>query len=424
MVLINMSKKQNFKSKKLPKKQKQSVKKDLKKKEEEKQEKKLKEFGDLYTENSFQKPVVTSNRKVLATILILSVILGGVAGWLSAKFFSPQEMILAQSDEISQQVLSSNIKTVLSQHDEKITVEEDEKIFEVDERVTPAVVSIFKYKTLQNDVFQDVYEQNGFVGNGLVLTNDGWIVTTNDVINLNNKYIIVTQDNIIYKVEIKKQDVQLGLVYLKVKADNLSVVVLSNFSSLQVGQKTLLINGLEHMNKELLVSRISRKDLQISNKIAQNTENPYLYLSLANNFTNQLSVPVFNLDKEFVGLTTSYNNLEYVIPAEYIENSFNKILYNNLTAPYLGLEYINLASVVVENYNSSGALITKIKSDSPLIKQDIAVGDVVLEVGDYIINGHRNFTNLIQEYKSGDKIKLVILDKETKDQKEVEVVLK
>ncbi len=79
---------------------------------------------------------------------------------------------------------------------------------------------------------------------------------------------------------------------------------------------------------------------------------------------------------------------------------------------------------MVENYNSSGALITKIKSDSPLIDKDVAVGDVVLEVGDYIINGHRNFTNLIQEYKSGDKIKLIILDKESKDQKEVEVVLK
>ncbi len=191
--------------------------------------------------------------------------------------------------------------------------------------MTSAVVGIFKYKSLANDVFQDVYGRDEFVGNGLVLTNDGWIVATNDVINLNQEYIVVTQDNIIYKVETKKQDAQLGLVYLKVATDNLSVVALADFSSVQAGERTLLVNGLKHFNKELLVARIASRDLQITDKQAQTTENPYLYLSLANNFADQLSVPVFNLNKEFVGLTTSYNNLEYVIPAEYIENSFNKI---------------------------------------------------------------------------------------------------
>jgi len=380
---------------------------------------------ELYNDKEFIKPIATNSRTLVYS-LVVSIIFGFFAGLVCLFLFLSGAF--SNSNIFSWLDIDSVLPTahVIIEKHEQTTVEEDERVNEVANEVSSSVVGIFVYKNSIGDVQQDTYSADEFLGNGLILTNDGWIATTNDVVSGNSSYAIVTQEGDVYKTIETEKDEKLGVVFLKVEAENLPVVALLRWEDVSSGERTMVMSGIDHFNKQLLVSRVADKDFQISYKLVRNTEDYYLFINLIHELDKKfLGTPVFNLNKQALGLVTSYNNQNYIIPIDYFKKSFDQMLsQQKIKDTYLGIEYVNLVSAINPDFDEAGALIIKIAKDSPARGLEADVGDIIIKIDDDNINGNRNLTNLVQQYKTDNKITLTVLDKDDMTEKVVEVFLK
>jgi len=374
--------------------------------------------------DSLVKPTATSTRTIVISIIV-AVIFGLASGFISILLFLSGA--ISTSPIFSWVDVESLLPTVqvVVEKKEEITVLPDERLFDVLESTNPAAVSIFQYKKSVTDVQIDTYTAKDFLGNGLVLTNDGWVVTTNDVISGQGEYVISTQAGQIYPVSEIRSDNDLGLFFLKVKDANLHTVSLANLADLKLAEKILVLSGVDKFNFNLAISEIANKDLLISSKLIHNTEDNYLFILLSDSLGEEfLGSPAFNFNKEAIGIVSNYSGQNYVIPADYLRLSLTRILSkSDLGKAYLGLEYINLASALNPDFETNGALVINIKKNSPLVDLDIKIGDIITKVNGQHINGTYNLTNLVQEHKAGDNLDLTLLDKDDTNEKIISVKL-
>ena len=113
------------------------------------------------------------------------------------------------------------------------------------------------------------------------------------------------------------------------------------------------------------------------------------------------------------------NEIKFASTKEALQFLADKTIHRS----YLGIEYIDLNMNLKPLLKQNGALITSTKKDSPLKETPINVNDVILKINDNILNGSKNLTDTVQQYSTGDKIKITAFDYQTKQEKVVEVQL-
>lgn len=249
--------KKNFKTKKLDSNSK-------KEKEVEIKPERDQAVDEFCNNHEFEKPLAAQSRTLVIS-LVISIVFGFIAGLICLLLFLSGAF--SGSGIFSWLDIDSLLPTaqVIIEKNEQTTVLEDERVTEVLNEVSPSVVGIFNYKKPVTDVQQDSYTADEFLGNGLVLTNDGWVATTNDVVsNLSDKYVIITQDGQVLLVKDIKQDAEQGLIFLKVEIDNLPAASLVWSQNVGPGERTILLSGLEHVNQDLLVSRVASREFQLN----------------------------------------------------------------------------------------------------------------------------------------------------------------
>jgi len=377
----------------------------------------------FYQEETFVKPTPNKSRFNII-ILIISLLMNILASFaICLLFFSGyfSESKLFTLLKIDSFLPTSNI---VIERQEQTIVQEDERISNVIEALLPSIVNIFSYSETNSQNFI-LNQSKNYVGTGVVLTNDGWLVI-GSLLRNSGEYVAIQDNGNVLRVVDIKEDANLGVSFLKVAAENLPTVALVKRSAVNPGTSALLISGLSGHNRTLFLTRISDNRMLLNDNALWESENNYLFLSLdKSKITPGQNGPVFSLNKELIGFNIENANFSYILPVDYFKKSFNQLLTLKVSKPtYLGLVYINLANNFVENQPRKGALITAVKNDSPLKKLNLAAGDIILKVNDDLLNEINNLSNLIQDYRPGDKIKLTVLNKNDQKERVVEVILK
>lgn len=383
----------------------------------------IKELQKFYQENKFEQPVSHNNRLIMFSLIltiIVSMIISFTIFFLFFSGFFSQTKIFSWL-RIDSFMPASNITI---ERKEQTTVMADERISDVLASVAPSIVNIFSFSktTAPGSVLN---QTKNYLGSGVVLTNDGWIVFGN-ILKTTDNYVAVQDNGIIFKVTDIKQDLNLGLSFLKVDANNLSVVPLVKRAEINPAESVLIIDGLAGFNRFLFLSRISDNRLAVAGSSLWESEKNYLFLSLEKTIGDSfLNAPVFSLNKELAGFIVKGQGFSYVIPTDYFKKSFTQLLtLKSVKQTYLGLVYMDLSSNFIEGQPRKGALVTTIKNDSPLKKLNVASGDLIIKINDDLLDSKNNLSNLIQSYRPGDKIKLTIINKSDQKEREVSVELK
>lgn len=314
----------------------------------------------------------------------------------------------------------SNPNSIVVEKKETYNISEEEYLTSLLKEIAPTNVGIFLEDTKNKTVY---YQNKNFVASGMIMTSDGWIVAAKNLINPQNSFVVVDQNGKIYKVLEIKTDDTWGVAYLKIEANNLPVMSLAEFKNVNQGDKIVLTAGIEGVNNKSITSRISNTHLTMTDNYIWETEKNYLYFELENKNIEQLffGSPVVDYNKQVVGILLNNGNTNYILPASYLKKHFNMLLtVKKYTPAFLGLEYVDL-SANINAQMSKGVLIVNVKDNSPLLKTNIKKDVIILKVGDDLININNNFSNLIQEYRSGDKINLTYLENNQEQKIEVEL---
>lgn len=274
-------------------------------------------------------------------------------------------------------------------------------------------------------------------GSGVTITEDGYIVTNNHVVEHASQVEVVFPDRRTFRATIAGRDPATDLALIKVKSNGLPSVKMGNSDSIEVGEWVLAIGYPFSLNTTVTAGIISAKGRSIgildrparqSNGEASEMASPvesFIQTDAAINPGNSGGALV-NTSGELIGinaaiasLTGSYAGYGFAIPSNLVKKVIDDIReFGEVRRAYLGVTFpapateeqyfrqqgINPASV-------SGVLITGVQKGSAATEAGIQPGDVIQSVDGIPINSSAEFSERIARHRPGDEIRLGILRK-------------
>jgi len=364
-------------------------------------------------------------------LIIIAAVCGLIAGILgvvishyyvypdySRPYFSPGEVNLAS--------LSANNNGLVIRNPQKVVVNQDVKTTETISNIQPSLVGVFKAikgftstssspiatSTATINPRAPYYNLSKPLFIGLIITSDGWVValpSTNLKSDFKYKnYVVITNDRQIYQIDkisyLDKLPGDLMLLHL-VGASNLPIKKIESRADLSLGQSLLIVSGANDILPTTLTSL--EKSSQVS---SSEVSGATLSLSAANisSFNNSF---VFNLSGDLVAIITPDNK---IVPAfDYTRSWLDLTQVNQVTTPFLGVNYLNLNLVKTSalSLNQGAWLypstsVPAVIKDSPADRAGFQAGDVITWVNNRMINANNDLSDLLSNYKAGDTITL------------------
>jgi len=383
----------------------------------------------------------------LIVVIILSTIFGlsaGVVGELLTRVYILENNYnIPFFGEINFSDSNYNGSNLIIRDARKVIVEQNTKVTETINSVNSSLIGVFKKKTLPtvNDKSMETdnktvpkelnidnyYRLNQEIGQGLIISSDGWIVTNSFIEEANpqnaiNDYVVITKDKKVYNIENFVQDPISSFSFIRVSgAKDLPVKQFAQDSEIKNGQLVIALNW-EGYN--LLSSIIFRQE---NSEILKFSDIMTDELVLANNLNEDFSSSIiFNLAGQVVGLV---DRQEKIIPISYLQSAIRSLFKNkDIKRPSLGVNYLDLSSLAaVKNNLPKGALIYKningldVIKDSPADRAGLKAGDIITFIDNIEIDKDNSLNYIIQNYLAGDKINIVY--QRNGEIKEVEVIL-
>jgi len=169
--------------------------------------------------------------------LFLILIIGGIGGILADQFFLPYLSTIPVFSKISFIHQAGNGTTIINPT-EKITITENTAIEQAIDKISPCLVSIQAYKN------KKLLSQ----GTGFIVTSDGLIITTADLVPANADKYLVFRNNHSLVAKVIKVDLENNLALLQVEETNLSVVSFIDLDDLKLDKEIGLANGSSLVN--------------------------------------------------------------------------------------------------------------------------------------------------------------------------------
>lgn len=275
------------------------------------------------------------------------------------------------------------------------------------------------YKRVENSVV-DIVVYDGEVGNdsdaegsgsGIIVSDDGYVVTNSHVINNSNEYgvEVITTEGVSYKAAIVGFDTRTDLAVLKIDATGLSPVEFVNSDQIQVGQDALAVGspgGVTYSNS------LTRGAVSALNRtISSNKLVTYIQTDAAINPGNS-GGPLLNIAGQVMGITTikivntEYEGMGFAIPSNTVIDIVNDLIGQGYVSDRVRLGIVGRA---VSNYVSisdtpSGIVITDFADDSPFKGTDAQVNDIITAINGEEISDFSGLYAELAKYEPGDEV--------------------
>lgn len=308
-------------------------------------------------------------------------------------------------------------------------------IAEVAAKVAPGVVSILT--EVQTKTLFGQSMTSTAAGTGMIVTDDGYVLTNKHVIDGAKTIRIVLDDGTTFdKVEVVGTDPTNDVAYLKIKdASGLPTVTLGNSKTVSAGQQVIAIgNALGQFQNTITSGIISGTGRIITATNEDYTESEDLIdmiqTDAAINSGNS-GGPLVNAAGEVIGINTATTNeadgIGFAIPISSVKGMLNNIIQNSSAErSYLGVYYVTLTPDIASEYNlpvSTGAYVYSTnKSDAivangPAAKAGMKTKDIITKINGIPVGSAGSVSTLIGEYMPGDTIQVTVI----RDNKEVDL---
>ena len=297
-------------------------------------------------------------------------------------------------------------------------------IADVANKVAPSVVSIItEVKTKSYNLWLQETESTGSAaGTGIIVSQDGYILTNKHVIDGATKIYVVMDDGTVHKdVTLVGIDPFDDVTFLKINgASGLTAATLGDSKTITVGQQVIAIGNALGQYQNTVTSGIisgTGRSLTATDSDYQNAETltDMIQTDAAINSGNS-GGPLVNAAGEVIGINTavsSGNNIGFAIPISSVKGMLKTILETGeAKCAYAGVSYNNIdATTALENDLGStfGAYVAGVIKGSPAEAAGLKKGDIILAVDNIKIGASTSFGTLLGERSVGDTVELAVL---------------
>lgn len=283
---------------------------------------------------------------------------------------------------------------------------------QIAEEVGPSVVCINVY--VPQSLSAAAY------GSGVILNEEGFIVTNAHVIEGASAVSVILNDGREYEARIIGQDTQSDLAVIQIDAENLTPATFGDSNNLQVGERLVVIgNAAGRLAGTVTQGILSGLDRQISVQMSDGTvvTMNLLQTDAAINPGNSGGA-VVNRFGQVIGISSAklsgsdYEGLCFAIPTA----DAQPVVQNLIAYGYvkdrmtLGVTVIALSSATGPDRGlpAQGLYIAEVAPESDLVNHDVSAGDVILKADGVTLTAVADLQDILADKKSGDTIDLEI----------------
>lgn len=295
----------------------------------------------------------------------------------------------------------------------------------------PAVVHIKSYRTYtrrRSSIYEEFFgmgrsESNDrnkiSTGSGVIISQDGYIVTNNHVIESADELEVTMYNNKTYKATVIGTDPTTDLGLIQIQDKGLPVLELANSDNASVGEWVLAVGNPFNIGPTAtagIVSAIGRDLDIIKNELSIES---FIQTDAAVNPGNSGGALV-NTDGSLLGINTAiasptgtYAGYAFAVPANIVRKVVEDLrIYGAVQRGYIGISrVINLNSTVAEKLDISlteGVYVESMASRSAAAEAGIREGDVITRVDNIPVKSDARLKELIGRNRPGDIVKITI----------------
>ncbi len=294
----------------------------------------------------------------------------------------------------------------------------------VAEKVLPSIVGIeIEYNI--NSIFGK--GTSSATGSGIIISEDGYILTNNHVVSTSTsssssyyevsdavsvKVKLYNDDNV-YDAKIIGTDDQTDLAVIKIDKTGLTAAELGDSDSVKVGEYAMAIGnplGLATSATSGIISAVNREITTTDNE-----KYTVMQTDAAINSGNSGGALV-NSEGKVIGINTlklsgtGVEGIGFAIPINSTTDITKQLIeHNKVIRPYIGISGRGLTEDEIKKYNLvEGVYIFEVEDFTAAQKAGIKSGDVITEIDGKKVKEVEEITNIKNEHKIGDTIKIKI----------------
>lgn len=268
-----------------------------------------------------------------------------------------------------------------------------------------------------NNPFGQQYqpEQRGS-GTGVIISEDGYIITNNHVISdaggqgLADEITVTLNNKKSYKAKLIGKDASSDLAVLKIEGKGLPFLLYGNSDNVKLGQWVLAVGYPLSLETTVTAGIISAKgrNIGINQRQSQTPIESFIQTDAAVNQGNS-GGPLINTDGQIIGINSAiyapngtYAGYSFAIPVNLVKKIVNDLIkFGDVKRPYLGVQ------VHEEKYDAGdGAHVGSVAKDGAAAEIGLQRGDIITKVNDVPVNSWTELQATVSSYNSGDKINI------------------
>ena len=297
------------------------------------------------------------------------------------------------------------------------------------QKVGPAVVTIVGTIPGQMTFFGQTGDQT-VSGSGFFISDEGYILTNNHVVEGTKEVSIILSDGREEKAALVGTDPYSDIAILKTEGAVPSVAVLGNSDLLNSGESVIAIGSpLGDFKNTVTVGVVSGTGRSIDTGQGYQVEG-LIQTDAAINQGNS-GGPLVNLAGEVIGVNNMIvrgsasgavaEGLGFAIPVNTAQAVANQIVAQGyFSRPFMGISYQAISPDIAANYNLPvqwGVYVTKVAADSPASKAGLQADDIIISLNNVKMDETHNYLNVLYTYKPGDQVALGVM----RDGKEITI---
>jgi len=279
------------------------------------------------------------------------------------------------------------------------------------------------YRTINNPMLEYFYGYKGGqqqaqvgTGSGVIISEDGYIVTNNHVIQDASELEVTLNNKDIYKAKLIGTDSKMDIALLKIDTDaKLPYATFGDSDGVKVGEWVLAVGNPYNLNSTVTAGIVSAKARNLDQKGIQS----FIQTDAAVNPGNSGGALV-NTRGELIGINTmissmtgSYVGYSFAVPSNITRKIIEDIMeYGNVQRGILGVQGGELNSAVSKDLGVSekqGFYVQSVVKNSGAEKAGLTKGDIIIRLDNTVISSYTDLSNFVNTKRPNDIIKVTFI---------------
>ena len=263
-------------------------------------------------------------------------------------------------------------------------------------------------------------------GSGVIISDNGYIVTNNHVVQQADEIMVTLSDKKTYKAKVVGSDPAYDLAVIKIEASALPYLVYGNSDDVKVGQWVMAIGYPLNLETTVTAGIISAKARSLGlNKDRSgdrgNAVESFIQTDAAVNSGNSGGALV-NTDGRLIGINSAiasptgyYSGYSYAIPVNIVKKVVDDIIkFGTVQRAYLGIQYANASDMTNEEKksrgipdNAFGIYVQDATAGGGAAAAGLRKGDVIKSINGVSVISGAEMQEQVSRYKPGDKVTVV-----------------